>query len=74
MGLIDWIPCNERLRENDDKILCCTVTKKGQRNIVIGYYMKEQVYWACGMNSNVIAWMPLPEPYKEGVDDEGHDI
>jgi len=60
-----WVPCSVRLPENDDKVLCCTATKKGTRNIVIGYYIAEREYWACGMNSNVIAWMPLPEPYKE---------
>lgn len=60
-----WIPCSERVPETEDKVLCQTVTKKGISNFVIGYYMKESNYWACGMNSNVIAWMPLPEPYKE---------
>ncbi len=61
-----WILCSERLPENDDKVLCCTATKKGTRNIVIGYYIAERKYWACGMNSNVIAWQPLPECYKGG--------
>lgn len=61
-----WIPVEERMPDNEDKVLCCTETKRGDRNIVIGYYIKESGYWACGMNSNVIAWMPLPEPYKEG--------
>lgn len=60
-----WIPCSERLPTTEDKVLCCTVTKKGIRNIVIGYYVQESKYWACGMNSNVIAWMLLPEPYEE---------
>ena len=57
-----WIPCSERLPETEDKVMCCTETKKGNKNIVIGYYMDGA--WRCGMNSNVIAWMPLPEPYK----------
>lgn len=58
----EWIPVSERLPETDDKVMCCTETKKGNKNIVIGYYMDGA--WRCGMNSNVIAWMPLPEPYK----------
>ena len=39
---------------NDTKVLCCTETKKGGRNYVIGYYADGR--WRCGMNSNVIAW------------------
>ena len=58
-----WIPCSERLPETEDKVLCCTATKKGVKSIVIGYYMADMKYWACGMNNNVIAWMPLPEVY-----------
>ena len=45
--------------ETDEHVLCCTVTKKGQTNKVIGYYMEGA--WRCGMNSNVVGWMPLPE-------------
>lgn len=63
-----WIPVSERLPETEDKVMCCTETKKGDKNIVIGYYMEGA--WRCGMNSNVIAWQPLPEPYKAG---EHHD-
>ena len=58
-----WIPCSERLPENGEKVLCQTITKKGQINMVIGFYDFER--WCCGMNSNVIAWMPLPEAYRE---------
>ena len=55
-----WISVSDRLPENDDHVLCCTETKAGRRNVVIGYWMDGA--WRCGMNSNVIAWMPLPEP------------
>lgn len=60
-----WIPVTERLPETEDKVLCCTITKKGIKNIVIGYHVLGKDYWACGMNSNVIAWRPLPKPYQE---------
>lgn len=63
-----WIPVAERLPETEDKVMCCTITKKGTRNIVIGYYMQDSGLWACGMNSNVIAWMPLPDPYRKGAE------
>lgn len=63
-----WIPCSERLPATEEKVLCCTVTRKGIKNIVIGYFYRDESSggWACGMNSNVKAWMPLPEPWKGG--------
>lgn len=67
MEIKRWTPCGERLPETEDKVLCCTMTKKGIPNIVIGYCYVDgggKRSWACGMNSNVIAWMPLPEPWK----------
>ena len=58
-----WIPVSwENLPEDESKVLCCTITKKGNKNIVIGYYSRELESRVCGMNSNVIAWMPLPAP------------
>lgn len=62
----NWIPVTEALPHTDDKVLCCTMTKKGVPGIVIGYYLRGEhgCSWACGMNSNVVAWMPLPEPYE----------
>lgn len=58
-----WIPCSERLPREEDKVLCCTQTKAGAKNIVLGYYAGGK--WRCGMNSNVVAWMPLPETHEE---------
>lgn len=58
-----WIPCSERLPREEDKVLCCTQTKAGAKNIVLGYYADGK--WRCGMNSNVVAWRPLPQTYKE---------
>ena len=54
-----WISVKDRLPENDNHVLCCTETKKGMKNVIIGYYMNGA--WRCGMNSNVTHWMPLPE-------------
>ena len=54
-----WISVEERLPETDEHVLCCTRTKKGTANVVIGYWMDGM--WRCGMNSNVTHWMPLPE-------------
>lgn len=72
----DWIPCSERLPEEDGQY---TVTVKYEH--VDGY---EDVYsehgeWVdghwdagyghCGRVEKVLAWMPLPEPYKGGDKD-----
>ena len=58
-----WIPCSERLPEDNTDVIVCfysgTVT--------------EMRYWGNGIFQGiyeystkvVIAWMPLPEPYKE---------
>lgn len=64
-----WIPCSERLPENNTDVIVCfysgTVT--------------EMRYWGNGIFQGIyehttkviVAWMPLPEPYKGGrVDDE----
>lgn len=58
-----WIPCNERLPEDNTDVIVCfysgTVT--------------EMRYWGNGIFQGIyehttkviVAWMPLPEPYKE---------
>ena len=63
--LREWVPVETTLPPDEDKVLCCTVTKKGLKNLVIGYYAHDR--WCCGMNSNVIAWRFLPPAYKEEV-------
>ena len=61
----EWIPVEERVPETVEHVLCCTVTKAGRKNIVMGYWDPDDERWVCGMNSNVRWWMPLPEPPKE---------
>lgn len=58
-----WSPSDEMVPDEEVSVLCQTITKKGAINFVIGYYADGR--WCCGMNSNVVAWMPLPEPYRE---------
>lgn len=60
-----WRPVTEELPDNEDKVLCCTATKKGLKNLIVGYYSPKQKRWCCGMNSNVIAWRILPPAYEE---------
>ena len=59
-----WIPAIVT-PDSDRRVLCLTKTKKGVLNYVLGYYAHDRKYWVCGMNSNVIAWMDLPEPPEE---------
>lgn len=44
--------------KTDGKVMCCTVTKTGAKNYVLGCYAER---WVCGMNGNVIAWKELEE-------------
>ena len=60
--LREWVPVDVTLPPDDDKVLCCTMNKKGAKNLVIGYYMDGM--WRVGMNSNVIAWRFLPPAYE----------
>lgn len=62
-----WIPCSEKMPEDNTDVIVCfysgTVT--------------EMRYWGNGIfqgiyehtAKTIVAWMPLPEPYKE-VEDE----
>ena len=64
-----WIPCSERLPEDEQPILFSTTTGRVHQgrfhrdNSVNRWYSsldKMRAY-----NNVVNAWMPLPEPYKE---------
>ena len=68
-----WIPCSERLPEDDTDFL----VTDGE-SMAVGYYRQDVRAWdsadfgwienrknGYGINK-VIAWMTLPEPYKEG--------
>lgn len=63
-----WIPCDERLPENDERVLICgvrggiAIARKAIGNPVLGEY----VFWVQGNKiMTADAWMPLPPSYKE---------
>ena len=71
----NWIPCSEQLPEEDsfEYIISCSdgITRIG---VSYGYakdedkepcfYKYDDEYWNCYRYNNVVAWQPLPEPYK----------
>ena len=59
-----WIPCSERLPEKDGLYL--VTTSKGKVQSHVFSHNGNSEYW---MRFNK-AWMPLPEPYKGGEQDE----
>lgn len=64
-----WIPVTERLPEYDEKVI---VTKKveGRPDTVdISYcYVQKEGFWSdTGFAAKVVAWMPLPEPFKRDL-------
>ena len=66
-----WIPCSERLPEGGRVVL---VTEKGGfiRHCEYANYCDFQEFQTVeeGLTvHDVIAWMPLPEPYQEGEQD-----
>ncbi len=61
-----WISVKKRLPEGKEVI---AQKKDGEMLIGYVYYSKEMEWYECVSESmyltNVIAWQPLPEPYKE---------
>lgn len=66
-----WIPCSERLPE--DCVMCLVTLDNG--DVCLGVYRNDDGEWLSRMSqgqiwytssNNIIAWMPLPEPYKKG--------
>ena len=63
-----WIPCNKDLPEKSDRYLAIVLIGTDKFPIVeILVFKKDRGRWfRQGRGNEVIAWMPLPEPYKAG--------
>ena len=64
-----WIPCSERLPK-DDSICMVTVEYPNNETVVdYGWFDRKSVCWFVGIQefrtSNILAWQPLPKPFKE---------
>jgi len=76
--LTGWIPVSERLPEDDHYVLICAKEKEGNETKIeissyheasfggnkLGFMKWMAPYDYFNTNYDVIAWMPLPEPYK----------
>lgn len=67
----EWIPCSERLPDNDDIMLVSCRTKKGVNSVNRAYYA-DGFWHGSGSMSGVTAWMLLPEPYTKENDRKGN--
>ena len=81
-----WIPCSERLPDRFGKMLVTFIPAAGTlwTRVIIANYsdlmgIAKPCFWIgnvgkndfANITSHVVAWMPLPEPYKE-EDDHDH--
>ena len=70
----EWIPCSERLPANDDWVIASILDEVGDtpyRYSDFGWYFERAKCWIIDseQRTDVVAWMPLPKPWK-GADDE----
>lgn len=59
-----WIPVKDELPKNSEMMLVTCKTQKGIYSVNRAYY-SDGFWHGSGSMSCVIAWMPLPEPFKE---------
>ena len=70
----EWIPCSERLPSEKDYIGDVVIWCTDKSIVGVGWYYESTKSWATVDDTfppilgEVIAWMPLPKPWK-GVDD-----
>ncbi len=63
MKMSEWIPCKERMPADKGKYLVTVLTESGERRV---RYKMSIDRWDFNPEGEIIAWMPLPEPYEVG--------
>lgn len=58
-----WIPCSERLPENNTDVIVCFYSGTVTEMRYLGNGIFQGIYEHT--TKVIVAWMPLPEPYKE---------
>ena len=64
-----WIPCSERLPEKDGLYIVSVINDHNRRYSKTCWYHGHEKWFA---RQDVIAWMPLPEPYREDGDNDAY--
>ena len=67
----EWIPCSERLPSESGDYLCTIPLDADETYTEVLTFHKGRFYedddeWGATFHDDVLAWMPLPEPYKGG--------
>ena len=64
-----WIPCSERLPEDDSNCIVTVELPSGAIVVGFGWFDRVGVCWYVGVQelrtTNALAWMPLPAPYRQ---------
>lgn len=66
-----WIPVAKQLPKNDDWVIVTVLDESGDTLCLytdFGWYLEAADCWIIGseQRNDVIAWMPLPTPWKAG--------
>lgn len=64
-----WIPISERLPDKMGTYLVTLEYKEHGQGITTLWYHGEDIGWDLRVADVVVAWMPLPEPYKKGEEE-----
>lgn len=65
--LSGWISCSDKLPNSPNPVLITILYHEPYDNyeVSIGEYWNNGDGWGDWPGAEIIAWMPLPEPYKE---------